>query len=64
MKKHSLINDWSIWFSYLSEEEEKENKYADHLDKVHQIKSVEDLVYIWQESHVSRLDNFFTFNTE
>ena len=63
MQKLDLTNQWGIWFAYLSETEEKEEGYSNRLKKFHTLKTMEDLVYLWNSSPIASLDNFFVFST-
>ena len=64
MQNKGLISQWGIWFAYLSESEEKESGYSNRLNRVHTLNNVSDLAYIWLNSPIASLENFFVFAQE
>ena len=63
MQKQELLNQWGIWFAYLSETEEKQEGYSNRLKKFHTLKTIQDFIYLWNSSPIASLDNFFVFST-
>ena len=54
-----LLNEWKVWFSYLTEEEHNASQYFDKLQKVFTLSSLPDLFYLWKKSPLASLSNYF-----
>ena len=58
MDKNSLISEWTIWFTYQAGSN-NDKGYSDGMIQVCTIKTWDDLAFLWNNSKLNQLSNYF-----
>lgn len=59
MLENLFLNEWSIWFSFVGESTDTNENYHDNISLIYTLKSPADLAYVWNNSPLSSLSNYF-----
>lgn len=58
IQEQLFLNEWGVWFCFLAEPNEPNDKYYENYQLVFALRAPPDLAYAWAHFGLSSLDNF------
>lgn len=59
MIENSLfLHEWGVWFCFLGEPNDSNDKYYENFQRVFLLKAPADLAYCWEHFGLNNLENF------
>ena len=58
MEEQLFLNEWGVWFCFVGEPNESNEKYYENFRRVFLLRSPADLAYLWNQFGLNHLDKF------